>query len=222
MEIYRNTFHSDHLYLKIEDHEAAFLQSDAFEELIEKHRMPLQVMVPSDAESIIGLLERSGFRLKRKCYEMDVCAADLVMPYSTDCAALSEARRGTPDYAECAGLMYAYYADTHRQINPLTAAPADFDELLPDTVLYSRTDRQIESAAFIEGNEIAYLFSYAKDRFSRFADSLLACMFARYDRIVFEADDCDWAATRFKEMFSYRPGSSYDTYIKPCERLSAE
>lgn len=221
MKTYRNKYHGNHLYLNIEDREVPHLQSAVFEKLIEKHRKPLQVMVPSDAEQLIGSLERSGFKLKRRCYEMDVCSADLIMPHSTDFTVLSEARRGTPEYTECAGMMYAYYADTHAPINPLTATRADFEEILPDTVLYFKTDGRIDSAAFIDGNEIAYIFSYTKDGFFRFADPLLAYMFGKFDRIVFEADDSDWAATRLKEMFFASPGSSYDTYIKTCERLSA-
>ena len=199
----------------IEDHEVSHLQSAVFEDLIEKHHRPLQVMVPSDAEQLIGLLEQYGFRLRRKCYEMNVCSADLNNPHSIDFTALSETRRGSREWAECAERMYAYYADTHMSINPLTATRADFDDILPDTVLYIMTDNQIDSAAFIEGNEIAYLFSRTQDRFSYFADLLLSYMFSKYDRIVFEADNSDWAATRLKEMFFVLPRTSYDTYIKP-------
>ena len=215
MEIYLNPYHGNHLYLKIEDHEVPRLQSAVFEELIEKHHKPLQVMVPSDAEQLIGILEQSGFRLRRKCYEMDVCPADLIGRHSVDFTELSEAWRGTPDWAECAEMMYAYYAETHAPINPLTAARAQFDEVLPDTVLYMTTDGRIDSAAFIEDNEICYLFSNTRDNFCYFADLLLSCMFSRFDRIVFEADDADWAAARLKEMFFVLPGTSYDTYIKP-------
>ena len=219
MEIYHNKYHSNHLYLKIEDHDVPRLQSVVFEDLIKKHRKPLQIMVPSDAEQLIGILEQCGFGLKRKCYEIDVCSADLISPLSNDFTALSEARRGAADYEECAGMIYAYYADTHAPINPLTATRADFDEILPDTVLYITKDDQINSAAFIDGNEISYIFSYTQDGFFQFADSLLSYMFGKFDRIVFEADDSDWAATRLKEMFFVLLGTSYDTYIKPVKRV---
>lgn len=215
MEITPNKYHGNHLYLKIEEQEVPHLQSTVFEALIEKYRKPLQIMVPSDAERLIGILEQCGFGLKRKCYEIDVCPADLVRPLSNDYSALSEARRGAARYEECAGRMYAWYADTHAPISPLTAARADFDEMLPDTVLYMTKDEQIHSAAFLDGNEIAYVFSDAQDSFFQFADSLLSYMFGKYDRIVFEADDTDRAATGLKEMFLVSPGTSYDTYIKP-------
>ncbi len=214
MELYRNGFHSGHLYLKIEAYEVPDLPCAVFEELLEKHRKPLQVMVSSDNEQLVGILRRSGFVLKRKCYEMDVREADLVTPLSNVFPAVAEARRGTPEYAECAGKMYHYYADTHAAINPLTAARADFEEMLPDTVLYARTDDRIDSAAFVDGGEIAYVFSYRRDVFLLFADSLLANMFGRSERVFFEADDSDWAATKLKELFSVSPGVSYDTYIK--------
>lgn len=220
LKTYLNQYHNNHLYIKIEDHEISHLQSTVFEELIEKHHRPLQVMVPSDAEQLIGILEQSGFRLRRKCYEMDVCAADLISHHSIDFTALSEARKGTPDWAECAEMMYAYYAETHKQINPLTATRADFDEILPDTVLYITTDDPIDAAAFIEGNEIVYLFSHTKDSFFYFADLLLSYMFSKYDRIIFEADDSDWAATGLKEMFFVLPMTSYNTYIKPVKESS--
>lgn len=219
MKVYRNKYHNNHIYLSIEDSEVPHLYSAMFEELIEKHREPLQIMVSSDAEQLIGILEQSGFQLKRKCYEMDVCIANLAMPRVTDFTVLSEARRGSLVYAEIAEMMYAYYADTHVAINPLTATLEEFDEMLPNIVLYSKTSNKVDSAAFIDDNEIAYVFSYTKEHFFHFAGCLLAYMFSKFDRIVFESDDSDWCATMLKEMFSVSPELSYDMYIKTCDGL---
>ncbi|MBO4847874.1 MAG: hypothetical protein J5586_01850 [Clostridia bacterium] len=214
MKTYVNRFHGDHLYLEIDENETASLRSSDFDGLIEKHRRPLQVMVSSDNVRLIGLLVRSGFVLKRKCYEMDVCRADLAAPAADASEAVFEAVRGTPDYAVCAEKMYRYYADTHAAVSPLTASRVQFEGSLPDTVLYSKKNGRIVSAAFIECSEIAYVFSCGTESFADFAGPLLAAMFARYDRIVFEADDTDPAAAELMGAFSVRPETSFDTYVK--------
>ena len=214
MDSHENKYHRGHLYLDIDAREVPSLQSSVFEDLVKKHNMPLQAMVRSDDARLIGLLERSGFVLKRKCYEMDVSAADLTVPLPTGLPEVSEARKGTPEYAECAQMMYVCYRQSHAAVNPLTASTADFIDALPETVLYSADNGRIDAGAFIEGSEIAYLFSSGEPGFLRFAGSLLTYMFGKYDRIEFEADDTDRAATRLREMFSVVPGSSCDTYVK--------
>ena len=214
MNCYINKYHSSHLYLDIDAQEVPSLRRSVFDDLIREHGRPLQVMVPSDDAPLTELLVRAGFVLKRKCFEMDVSAADLALPLPESFPAISETRKGTPEYTECAERMYEYYSQTHAEVNPLTAPMADFIEALPETVLYSTGNGTIDAAAFIEDNEIAYVFSADEAVFLRFAGSLLTYMFRRFDRILFEADDTDPAATSLKEMFSAVPGSSFDTYIR--------
>lgn len=210
MEAYFNQFHSSHVYLKITDHDVGAVSASTFIELRAKYHMPLQVMVSSDAEKVIGLLLCSGFVLKRRCYEMDVGPSDLLSPLPKTTERLHIAAKGSPAYASCAAMLYAYYQDAHAAVNPLTATPEAFVEKLPDTALYTDT-----AAAFVEGNEIAYLCASSRDAFPAFAAALLSHMFAGHDRLVFEADDTDWAATELRGMF--RPGAetTFTTYVMP-------
>jgi len=214
MEIYNNSFHSGHLYIKIDDDEAGKVQVSQFEKLFNEQRKPLQTAVLSNDCKLIKLLKDSGFILKRKCYETDVSASDLKFPPANHPHQLIETRKGTDDYAICAEMMYEYYSDTHFAVNPLTASRSEFYDILPANAIYSMTGNIIDSAAFIEDNEIAYLCSCNKIGFSEFAQSLLIYMFGKFDRIFFEADDTDWAATELRNMFSIENIISRDTYVK--------
>ncbi|MBR0421406.1 MAG: hypothetical protein IJI85_02345 [Clostridia bacterium] len=110
-------------------------------------------------------------------------------------------------------MLYHYYQDTHAAVNPLTASLPEFMEALPDEVLYDDPSDRPTSAAFIEGNEIAYLCSHDRTGFPAFARSMLADLFDRYAQIAFEADDTDWAATAVKDMFLIKIDRSFDTYV---------
>ena len=214
MELTDNKFHNRHLYLQIDEKEVPFLEKSVFEALIREYGRPLQVMLSSDNKRLIAILEEAGFVLKRKCFEMEVGPADLIDPLPDCPPALSEARKGTPAYAACAEMLFKYYSDTHAAVSPLTASMEEFADTLPETVLYSATEDGMTAAAFIEDNEIAYLVSKDADGFRRFAEKLLATLFSRYDRIVFEADDTDRTAIELKELFTAAPEPSWDTYIK--------
>ena len=214
MNIYENRFHSGHLYLHIEDHEAKDIQVSRFEELIDKYNKPLQIITPSNSDQLISLLDEAGFLLKRKCYEMHVGVSDLNYPMPNHLPKIIDTQKGMQDYTKCADMMYHYYCDTHFPINPMTASISEFYELLPDVAVYSVVDDMINAAAFIEENEIAYVCSYNRRGFSEFAQSLLSYMFSNYERIFFEADDTDWAATQLRAMFSVANIFSYNTYVK--------
>ena len=219
LETYRNPFHANHLYLRLTEEEADSLSPACFAELSEKHGLPLQVMAFSDAKRITSLLQRSGFELKRRCYELQVGPSDLLSHVSKGIPQLSFAKKGSSAYFACAELLYHYYRDTHAAINPLTASLSEFMEALPAEVLYDGPSGRPTSAAFIEGNEIAYLCSFDPAGFPAFARSLLAELFDRYDQIEFEADDTDWAETTVKDMFFIKIDRSFDTYVylnQPC------
>ncbi len=217
MDVFINQFHSGHLYLKIEEREAKTLPPARLDALIDEYRKPLQAMVSSHAAGTIRLLREAGFVLKRRCYEMDVGASDLRAPLRAHPSRLLTAQKGTSMYAACAEGMYAHYAETHRSVNPLTASLQAFTEMLPDTALYLATDGEADAAAFVEGNEIAYL--WARDVpvsvFQAFAESLLFELFGRHERIFFEADDTDPVAMKLKAMFADANGDTCDTYVKP-------
>lgn len=103
--------------------------------------------------------------------------------------------------------------DTHQAVNPWTAGYEDFCAKLPPTAVYSKDGDAIESAAFVEGNEIAYVCSRALPHFSRFAQSLLPAMFQQYPRIVFECDDCAPAAMLLKNLFTNQSDTGFCTHI---------
>ena len=211
MEIYHNTFHSGHLYLRIDEGEAETIAPSRFDALLHEYGQPLQVMIPSTASKLVSLLLKAGFVLKRRCYEMDVISSDLCAPLPECPERLCQAQRGTSAYDACAVMLYRYYRDTHAPVNPLTASLSAFVEMLPDTAVYTHS---MGAAAFIEGNEIAYLCSISKAEFPGFARSLLAYMLDRHNSIVFEADDTDWAAMQLRAMFSTSDMTSFDTYVK--------
>lgn len=214
VELFYNSFHSEHLYLKLDAGEEDQVQASYFDRLLAEKGKPLQIGVFSNARGLIDLLKKAGFVLKRRCYEMDVGAGDLRFPLPDGSVELSEARKDTDQYAACAEMMYEYYSRTHAAVSPLTASLLDFTGMLPATALYSMTDGRISAAAFIEHHEIAYLCSKDHRVFPEFAQALLASMFRQHDRIVFEADDTDWAATRLRALFSTVDPVSYDTYVK--------
>lgn len=213
METYRNPFHANHLYLRLTEEEADSLSPACFAELSEKHGLPLQVMAFSDAKRITSLLQRSGFELKRRCYEIQVSSSDLLVHVSKGIPPLSFTNKDSSAYFACAELLYHHYRDTHAAINPLTVSLPEFMETLPAEVFYDGLSDRPTSAAFIEGNEIAYLCSFDPAGFPAFARSLLAELFDRYDQIEFEADDTDWAATAVKDMFLIKIDRSFDTYV---------
>lgn len=213
MEVYTKRFHDRHLYLHIDENEAEGLDHDVFKALIAEYGKPLQSIVSSTSVHVIELLKQAGFIRKRICFPMNVCKADLSAPLPDRPCALTEARRGTPGFDACAEQMFAYYRDTHAAVNPLTASEAMFAAELPDTVLYTEKNGRI-AGAFVEENEIAYVFLDPGTDFGCFADALLFVMFDRFTRIEFEADDTDPAATLLRNRFSFESSEHFDTYIK--------
>ena len=195
MEVYHNSYHSKHLYLRIDEAEADALQGAAFDALMAEQKKPLQILVPATASRLVAALRRCGFVLKRCCLEMEVCKSELREALPADTLPLLVAQCETPEYEQCAALQYDYYAKTHAAVSPLTASQTDFCKHLPDTVLYSSTNGDIRAGAFVEEQEIAYLFCRGREAFHPFADALLCELFRRFDRIEFEADDTDWAVT---------------------------
>lgn len=214
MKMYYKKFHSGHLYLDIEDCEIDTIRPSLFEELMDRSGKPLQVSVSSSRAQLVGLLKQSGFELKRRCYDMHVLTSDLVVPLPAKPQSLPMAHIGTAAYDSCVEKMYQYYRDTHSTVNPLTCTQEEFSEILPQTAAYSKFKNKIDSAAFIEENEIAYLCSSSESGFLEFARSLISDLFDRYDSIVFEADDTDWAAMRLKAFFAQKDDVSFDTYVK--------
>ena len=184
---------------------------ELFEELRRMAGRPLQAMVGSENGEIIGFLEASGFVCRRKCYETEVCREDY--RGRAEPMELSAVRRGEVLYDTCCRVMYARYLDTHRTINPWTAGYDAFCGFLPAEAVCEICDGQVVNLAFVEKNEIAYLWGTPSSRFSRFAANLVEQLFAKHGTICFESDDCDWAAMELRQLFIGQSESSFDTYI---------
>ncbi len=213
MKIYRNSFHDGHLYLSIDQAEWGDLSSFFFEELAQEHDMPLQVMISSDSKEASAILNHAGFVLRRKCYEMNVGLSDLLSALPADTQHASVSQKGEFAFASCAEQLYRCYQDTHASVNPLTASFCGFFEMLPAKVFYTGAATEPSSAAFLEKNEIAYLYSRDPADFAVFAQSLLRYMFDQYDTITFEADDTDWAGMALKALFAAQSEPTFDTYV---------
>lgn len=214
MKTYENPFHRGKLYIEIEDEDLYDGIVQKIEDLFQKNKRPLQTSVSSDESERIRLLLESGFLLKRKCYEMNVCQSDLLLPIEKNPSELLKAEKGSETYVACAKMIFRYYAVTHASVNPLTASFEEFMDILPSSAVYAETNCVIRAVAFIEKNEIAYFASDSPKDLPSFLEALLVRMFGKYDCIFFEADDVDPAAMSLMNMFSKRPTVTFDTYVK--------
>ena len=82
----------------------------------------------------------------------------------------------------------------------MSASFNEFKEILPEKIYFSRDDGM--SFAFIQNNEIAYVYSDNLEIAEDFFRSVAEKMFCDYDTIFFEADDVDECAMRLKNIFS--------------------
>lgn len=211
--LYRNINHNTNCYVKLDIKDIDNnLSAELFGNLTEIAGCPLQAMVDSDNAALVEFFLAGGFVCRRKCYEVEACADDYIGGFSD--MQLCRCSIGTPDYDHCCHLMYCYYTDIHKAINPLTAGYESFCAALPGAVIYAKCEGKIASLAFVECNEIAYVCGTDKEQFSRFSRALASSMLAEYKNIFFECDDCDWAAMMLKSLFINQYDASFDTYIK--------
>ncbi len=212
IELYSNPFHkqNQYLHLHLSEYETAWAVP-LFSDIQKTVKKPLQVMVSStDAEQVKFLLA-GGFVCKRKCYEMDVTAKELVL--KSESTLINAAEKGVKEYDMCCKLLFDYYKQTHAGVNPLTADYIEFCERLPENVLYQSCLGQITHFAFVEENEIAYIGSTDVSSIQCFTESLVQMLFSDYERICFECDNGDAAAMRLKGLFNTETPESFDTYI---------
>lgn len=212
-----NPYHKQNCYieLKLEYYDNA-ISAELFKKLAQMIQRPLQVMVNSDNTQITSFLTAGGFVLKRKCYEVEATKEDWVGTAAP--VSLCSAYEGDEIFDLCCMLMYERYKDTHKAVNPWTAELIDFRNQLPSDVCYEADGDTIVNLAFIEENEIAYVYSVDPARFARFAAALVNNLFAEYETVFFESDDCDWVAMRLRGMFVNQEETSFDTYVYDCDR----
>lgn len=214
IKIYTNKYHQTNLYIvgdlltKEDDTALATLQHQT--------QKTLQCMTSSTNEQVISVLDFMGFCCVRKCYELEVSAHDLVeISECNNENILCFTNEKTIEYDVCAYQMYQYYQQTHQPINPLTSTFEQFVDMLPNQVCYYLTGGEVTHVAFIEDNEIAYVYSNHLVSFKQFALQLVQWLFKKYDTICFEVDNVDDVAMLLKSLFKDCASSeTYDTYIR--------
>ena len=106
----------------------------------------------------------------------------------------------------------------HKDINPWTAEYEAFYTELPETVYFNENTNGIENFAFIEENEIAYIYGN-DETFISFAEKLVSALFEKYKTVCFESDNCDSVAMNLKSLFRVNNKPSYDTYVYSSKKL---
>lgn len=207
-----NPYHLNNRYVKLEMPQ---LESSISAELFGKIRVlekrPLQMMISSENGELAAFLRAGGFTCRRKCYEAEVGTADLIgeplnIPLLYCCV-------GDSAYDMACRLMFASYGVAHSKINPWTAGFGRFCETMPKEAIYAREKSGGFYAAFVEGNEVAYVCGTDRKGFGIFARGLVTMLLAKYPTICFECDDCDSAAMELRSLFSCSWGESFDTYV---------
>lgn len=210
METYTKEFHNKHTYIKINDIEK--VKVGDLEDLAKER--PLQIGIDSDQLAVIDLLKKSGFILKRKCYEVEVTREDLKNPIGTPKLETKLTSKGELAFEKASDLVFKYYKKTHEDVSPLTVGLKEFKEILPEKVFYYEKEGQVLMAAFLENEEIAYLAGFEENLADEFFNDLLIYLFKNHQEIFFEADTTDPLASRLREKFISEAGISYDTYVK--------
>lgn len=207
-----NPCHSEHTYLKLDlkDYETSKAKG-LFSALKQKENKPFQVMIDEQEENVISFLCAAGFLCKRKCYEIEASLCEYIGSYTT--VKVPFASNDSTIYRECCELMLERYITTHKSISPWTGSKQQFFENLPNQVYYKMENQQIMHFAFVEDNEIAYVYGTSGNGFLNFAECLVNDLFLRYDTVCFEADDCDVFAMQLKSLFDLKYCTSYDTYV---------
>ncbi|MBF0788038.1 MULTISPECIES: GNAT family acetyltransferase [unclassified Streptococcus] len=214
IELAENPYHQQHTYLTF--HLTVYDNSLAAPlfQLIHNHtKKPLQVMLSSTNQILISFLEAGGFRCKRICYEMAVSTQDyLGEPIP---ASFQTAERTSQKYQTCSRLLLHYYIESHKAISPFTGIEEDFFKTFPETVYYQSGSKGIENLAFIEDNEIAYVWGDNEASLRSFLNQIVPYLFQQYTEIHFEADDVDTCAMTLKSLFKEQTDEHWDTYIFP-------
>lgn len=212
IQFYQNPYHGHRVYLNLQltAYPSEYAEP-VFQYLMTIYPQGLQVMLPSRSQEQIDFLLAGGFRCVRKCYEVELTPSTYQSPLVA--AGFQEAGRGEEAFATCAALIYQHYQETHRTINPWTAGFDTFQSLLPDWVLYERVGPAIRSLAFIDGNEIAYVWGVDMSGFKGFLTQVVSHLFQSNETICFEADDGDPWAMCLLGLCRQRPQESWDTYL---------
>lgn len=156
------------------------------------------MMIDGDDTKKKDFIEENGFNRVRTCYGMSVRRDDLIKKETAKINLLL-AKEGDEKYFELAKIYFEYYKKTHESVNPLTVDFGEFKEILTKDVYYN--DESSINLAFVEDNEIAYVYASDIAKVDEFFYSLCEKLFNDYEEIFFEADDVDASAMHLKNIF---------------------
>ena len=208
-----NPYHRTNAYLRffLSEYDHA-LAPALFAEIRQAAGKPLQVMTESADRALTEFLVAGGFSLARRCFEVTASPADCgVLP---DWEELLTCTPEDGEYDDCCRILYDHYQATHAAINPFTGEESTFRSALPTEVFFDRRGGEITALAFVEGQEIAYVWGRTEEEFLPFASALLRTLFARGGAVSFECDDCDGPALWLRALAGApEDGESFNTYL---------
>lgn len=211
---WKNAFHNRNVYIDFEYEDLKDKKTDPFLEIYNSHGVPLQFMVDSSDTFKRNIAKTWGFKKMRSCYSLEVTKDDLIS-HENRTIKISEANLEDEIYENISKIYFDYYRSSHKAINPVSASFNEFKEILPDKIYFNQDDGM--SFAFIEKNEIAYVYSDNLEIAGDFFRTVAEKMFCDYDTIFFEADDVDECAMRLKNIFSCGVKDVFETWIYDLE-----
>ena len=210
ISIKKNHFHKKNIYIDFDLDDMKNINIDTFRKISEENHAPLQMMIDGDDTKKKDFIEENGFKRVRICYGMSVKKDDLIKK-ETAKINLFLAKKGDEKYFELAKIYFEYYKKTHESINPLTVDFDEFKNILTKEVYYN--EESSINLAFVEDNEVAYVYTSDLDKADDFFKSLCEKLFNDYEEIFFEADDVDASAMHLKNIFSGGVDEITETWI---------
>lgn len=207
---YKNHFHNQNIYLEFDLEDMKNINTDTFKTISKENHAPLQMMLDGSETEKRNFIKEHDFKRARVCYSMTVSKSDML---SKDISGLKllHAKEGEAIYDELAKIYFDYYKKTHESINPLSVDFDEFKEILTKEIYYN--DESGMSLAFVEDNEIAYVYTSDLYKADEFFKSLCEKLFDDYEEIFFEADDVDQSAMHLKNLFNGGVDEITETWI---------
>lgn len=193
-----NPFHNRNIYVDFDLDDMKNINIDTLRKISEENHAPLQMMIGGYDTKKKDFIEENGFNRVRTCYGMSVRKDNLIKK-ETAKINLFLAKEGDEKYIELAKIYFEYYKKTHKSINPLSVDFEEFKEILTKEVYYN--DESSINLAFVEDNEVAYVYTSDLDKADDFFKNLCEKLFNNYEEIFFEADDVDASAMHLKNIF---------------------
>lgn len=210
ISIKKNHFHKKNIYIDFVLDDMKNINRDSFKAISEENHAPLQMMIDGYDTKKKDFIEENGFKRVRTCYGMSVRKDDLIKK-ETAKINLFLAKEGDEKYFELAKIYFEYYKKTHESINSLSVDFDEFKNILTKDVYYN--DEDGIALAFVEDNEIAYVYASDLAKADEFFYCLCEKLFNDYEEIFFEADDVDASAMRLKNIFIGGVDEIIETWI---------